>query len=293
MKPTQQIPLPDVAAHRSQDAAVDSEAETLAIAVGVADVRREPDAASELVTQALLGVPARVLAKATHWLQIRLPDYEGWVAATDLAAPAATSATVAVVTSPQVPIYLDATGARTRDTAMVTTVLPVLEPTPANGRLRVALPGGADGWIEAASVAIRPATEPFPRGTVDGALGLARQLLGVAYLWGGTTPRGTDCSGLAQLCWRHAGVTLRRDAHQQYESIPYVVARGELRAGDLAFFARDGRIVHVGLMLDGTRMLHADGTARHQVTINGLTPEAEDYSPRLDALYAGARRPLP
>src|SRR5262249_23746935 len=137
------------------------------------------------------------------------------------------------------------------------------------------------------------AARPFPRGTADEALALARQMLGVPYLWGGTTPRGVDCSGLMQLCWRHAGITLRRDANQQYRSIPYVVARGELRAGDLAFFARDGHILHVGLMLDDTRVLHADGMIRHQVTINGLTRDVEDYNPRLDALYAGARRLLP
>jgi cell wall-associated NlpC family hydrolase len=264
----------------------------LAVAVGVADVRREPDAASELVTQALLGVPAHALAEAEGWRQVRLPDYEGWVRATELAEPSAAADRVAVVTALQAPIYRDEASNQAHDTACVTTVFPLLESGSAGGRVGVALPGGARGWLDATAGAIRPASEPFPRGTADDALALARRLLDVPYLWGGTTPRGTDCSGLVQLCWRHAGVTLRRDASQQYESIPYVVARGELRAGDLAFFARDGRIVHVGIMLDGARILHADGTVRHRVTINALAPDAEDYSPRLDELYAGARRPL-
>jgi cell wall-associated NlpC family hydrolase len=102
-----------------------------------------------------------------------------------------------------------------------------------------------------------------------------------------------DCSGLAQLCYRYAGGAILRDADQQYASIPYMVERGDLRAGDLAFFARDGRIVHVGVMLDASQMLHADGSVRHQVTINTLDPDGEDYSARLAHLYAGARRPLP
>lgn len=283
----------DVSPRSGYQASGGAEAGLLAVAAGVADVRREPDAAAELVTQALLGVPARVLAEVEGWRQVRLPDYEGWIATPDLAAPAETPDRVAVVTTLQAPIYLDAASQQTRDTAIVTTVLPVLESSPTNGRVCVALPGSLCGWLDTTSVELRAAREPFPRGTVDDVLARARRMLGVPYLWGGTTPRGTDCSGLVQLCWRHAGVTLRRDAHQQYESIPYAVAHGELRAGDLAFFARDGRIIHVGLMLDGTRMLHADGTVRHQVTINGLAPDAEDYSPRLDALYAGARRPLP
>lgn len=270
-----------------------AEAALLAIAVGVADVRREPDATSELVTQALLGVRATVRAESDNWCQVQLPDYEGWMHATKLAEPPAATDRVAVVTTLQTPIYLDAAGEHLYDTAPVTTVLPVWDSNMTNGRVCVALPGSARGWLDAAAVAIRAANEPFPRGTAEDALALARQMLGVPYLWGGTSPRGTDCSGLVQLCWRHSGITLRRDANQQYESIPYVAARGELRAGDLAFFARNGRIVHVGLMLDGRRMLHADGTVRHQVTINGLTPDAENYSPRLDELYAGARRPLP
>ncbi|HEV8193456.1 MAG TPA: C40 family peptidase [Ktedonobacterales bacterium] len=265
----------------------------LAVAVAVADVRSEPNDGSELVTQALLGVAAQHVAEVNGWVRVHLPDYEGWMRSQDLAQPAEAADKVAVVTALQTPIFLDAAGENLYDTAYVTTALPVLESTSTSGCVCVALPGSACGWIDATSVAIHAATQPFPRGTVEDVLALARQMLGVPYLWGGATPRATDCSGLVQICWRHAGITLRRDANQQYESITNVVARGELRAGDLAFFARDGRIVHVGLMLDGKRILHADGTTRHQVTINGLTPESEDYRPRLDALYAGARRPLP
>jgi hypothetical protein len=46
-------------------------------------------------------------------------------------------------------------------------------------------------------------------------------------------------------------------------------------------------------MLDASRVLHADGSVRHQVTINAFDPDGTDYSARLAHLYAGARRPLP
>lgn len=264
-----------------------------AIAIGVANICREPDEASEVVTQALLGAPAQVIAENDGWVQVRLTDYEGWIQTRQIAEAAKSTGKVAVVTTLQTPVYRNETGEQAHDSAYITTALPALESRSTSERVCVGLPGGACGWLDASAVTLRPAAEPFPRGSVDDALALAQRMLGVPYLWGGTTPRGVDCSGLAQLCWRHAGVTLRRDADQQYESIPYVVARGEMRAGDLAFFARDGRVVHVGLMLDGERILHADGTMRHQVTINSLAPDSEDYSPRLDTLYAGARRPLP
>ena len=119
-----------------------------------------------------------------------------------------------------------------------------------------------------------PRAEPLPQRSIVEMLAFGQSLLGVPYLWGGVTARGLDCSGLAQLCYRYTGVTILRDADQQYASMPYMVERGDLRAGDLVFFARDGRIVHVGVMLDASQMLHADGSVRHQVTINALDPDA-------------------
>lgn len=258
------------------------------VAVSVADVRREPDDTAERVTQALLGTAARTAETHGGWTYVTLPDYEGWVHGGQLAPPTAPSAQRAVVAVPRAQLALAGGGV---SEVYVTTELPLLEMT--GQTARVALPGGREGTLDASHVVTRPAGDPPPARGVQAALDLARRLLGVPYLWGGTTPLGCDCSGLAQLCYRWAGCVLRRDAHQQYESIPYAVERGDLRAGDLAFFARDGAIVHVGLMLDAVRMLHADGSVQHQVTINALDPAAPDFAPRLAHLYAGARRPIP
>jgi cell wall-associated NlpC family hydrolase len=288
---SQPTTLSSAAPHADQR--VTAETATHAIAIGVANVHCEPDETSEVVTQTLLGAPANVLGDDNGWVHVRLTDYEGWIQGQLVAEAAKPTDKVAVVTELQTSIYMDETSDLAHSVAYVTTALPALETCSTSERVCVALPGSAIGWLDTSAVAIRPATEPFPRGSVGDALALAQRMIGVPYLWGGTTLCGVDCSGLAQLCWRHAGIMLRRDADQQYESIPYIVARGEMRAGDLAFFALNGHVVHVGLMLDGMRILHADGTVRHQVTINCLAPEAEDYSPRLDELYAGARRPLP
>jgi len=271
----------------------DADAAEYAIAVRVVDVHAAPEATSEVVTQALLNTPLVPLDAADGWRAVQLPDYAGWIPETALATRASASQQVAVVTALCAPLYESRDAHQPAGEVYATTVLPVLANAPAGSRLGIALPGGRSGLLDAADCAARPASEPFPLLALDEMLAFGRSLLGVPYRWGGGTARGLDCSGLAQLCYRYAGVTILRDADQQYASIPYMVERGDLRAGDLAFFARDGRIVHVGVMLDANRILHADGSVRRQVTINALDPDGEDFSARLAHLYAGARRPLP
>ena len=272
----------------------DSAAAEYAIAVGAVDVHAEPMDDSEVVTQALLVTPAVPLDAAAGWRAVQLPDYAGWIPETALAARPPASEQLAVVTALRAPLY--ESRERPQEPLVevyATTVLPLLTWHDGDPLVAVALPGGRHGLLRAEDCAVRPVNEPFPLRPVTEMLAFGQSLLSVPYLWGGGTVLGLDCSGLAQLCYRSAGVTLLRDADQQYASIPYTVERGDLRAGDLVFFARDGRIVHVGIMLDGSRVLHADGSVRNQVTINALDPDAVDYRERLAQLYAGARRPLP
>lgn len=263
-----------------------------AVAVGIADVRRDPAPEAEVVTQALLHSLAAILGEANGWMRVRLTDYEGWIRVADLAMPPVVTERVAVVQALGTTVYARSKGDAACVRAYATTVLPLLDETSENKRFHVVLPGGAAGWVDAGDVAVRFASEPFPVGGTEVALALARQMLGVPYLWGGTSVEGVDCSGFAQLCCRAAGSIIRRDADQQYESIPYIVARGDVGAGDLIFFARDGAITHVALMLDASRYIHAKGEPESRVMINSLDPAHAEYSQRLAERYAGARRPL-
>ena len=267
----------------------------LAIAVGVADVRREPDAGAELVTQALMGARVALLETAPHgWARVRLADYEGWVESERLAAPPRGNERVAVVATPRAPLYARATGATTLGEVYATSVLPltISGQRPDSGRARVALPAGRHGWLAREDFTERPASEPFPRLGVEAALALARSLLRTPYLWGGVTARGIDCSGLSQLICRVGGAIIPRDADQQYAALPWVVERASVRAGDLVYFASGGAITHVGIALDNMTLLHASGSGAH-VIITSLDPAEGGYSAKLAGMYAGARRPFP
>lgn len=94
-------------------------------------------------------------------------------------------------------------------------------------------------------------------------LDFAQKLLQAPYLWGGRSIFGIDCSGFVQLCARAAGKLLPRDASQQVNEGELVYFLPEIQPGDLAFFGNEeGHIVHVGMMLDTERILHASGQVR-------------------------------
>ncbi len=87
--------------------------------------------------------------------------------------------------------------------------------------------------------------------------------LNTAYLWGGRTIFGIDCSGFTQQVFRFLNIRLPRDAYQQAALGEIVGFLQEAVCGDLAFFDNEeGKITHVGIMLDGQTLIHASGRVR-------------------------------
>lgn len=91
----------------------------------------------------------------------------------------------------------------------------------------------------------------------------AEQWINTPYLWGGKTCMGTDCSGLVQNLYHQAGMDIPRDASAQALTGRNIHSVSEARPGDLAFFDNEaGKIIHVGIILEGGMILHASSKVR-------------------------------
>ncbi len=114
---------------------------------------------------------------------------------------------------------------------------------------------------------------------------IAELFVGVPYVWGGKSAAGIDCSGLVQLALAACGQSAPRDSDMQAAELGEPLAEdAPLRRGDLVFWRG-----HVGIMVDGTRLLHANG--HHMMT--AVEPLAQTTA-RLAALglpVTGRRRP--
>jgi uncharacterized protein YgiM (DUF1202 family) len=119
-----------------------------------------------------------------------------------------------------------------------------------------------------------------------GALGVieeAMKYIGTRYVYGGSSPKGFDCSGFTSYVYRQFGVSLNRTAAGQ-ASNGISVSKSELLPGDLVLFNTYGRgIGHVGIYVGDGNMIHAPYSGR---TVCVETIESGYYAAR----YVGARR---
>lgn len=258
----------------------------------VADLWSDPAtvADADRLSQLLLGEPVRVHESDGDRVQVTAlwqpsskdpGGYPGWMAAADLARPVdRVEGQTAYVTDRVV--TLDS-GEGSLDLSFGT----VLWVAAVDGRrVRVQLPGGREGTLPQAGVRLSEKSAP---GTVDVARMLAggRAFLGLEYVWGGLSQAGLDCSGLVHLTLRAQGVVVPRDAFDQATSVT-AVDQADVRAGDLYFFAREGRRIHhvgiaTGVSPDGEAvMLHASETDRFLME----GPLSQD---RLDTLVLAGR----
>lgn len=100
----------------------------------------------------------------------------------------------------------------------------------------------------------------------DSIVAAARAQIGTRYVWGGTTPKGFDCSGLVKYVLASLKLDLPRTAHQQ-SALGKNVSRDTtvLRPGDLLTFGKGKRITHIGIYVGSGRFVHASTKARRVI----------------------------
>lgn len=114
--------------------------------------------------------------------------------------------------------------------------------------------------------------------TARRAVATGDEYVGVPYVWGGSTPRGFDCSGFVQYVYREHGVRLPRTSRQMAHAGRSVSARvANLRAGDLMLFrGKNGVISHVALYAGNNEILHSSSSG-HGVRYDNLSSKRGRY----------------
>ncbi|MFI6536271.1 C40 family peptidase [Nonomuraea sp. NPDC050547] len=121
-----------------------------------------------------------------------------------------------------------------------------------------------------------------PKPSWQKALAYAMDKRGTPYVWGGTTKRGYDCSGLMLRAYESAGIELPRTAAQQYSAFSRKISWKNLKPGDLVFFSGLG---HVGMISRPGHMVHSPRT--------GDVVKEEKLSAWRRRAFVGAVRPDP
>ena len=150
----------------------------------------------------------------------------------------------------------------------------------AAARAAAATSSGGSTSLAGLSQAAPPPTAPGGAGAVQA----AESQIGVPYVWGGESPKGSaspgfDCSGLTAWSWGQVGVGLPHySGAQMADSTPVPVS--DLQPGDLLFYGPGGS-EHVAMYVGGGSMIEAPYTGA-SVWVTGL---------RLGSGFVGAGRP--
>ncbi len=272
---------------------------------------------SERETQVLLGEPVYAVNETEdgHWKEVVVPNqyreaegYPGWVNSRYLTkkAPFAVplpklinsaqptlrpwsledERSALLVVCPQAYVYADPDKkSKVKGRVFASTILSLRQEQPIQGH------DGARYWS-----VNWPHTEsavylPYAAGSREtlpargkSLLQTARRFKGVAYLWGGLSCHGIDCSGLVYVSCKLHGLIVPRDADQQFD-VGLPVSREELTAGDLVFFGKDeDHIVHVGLYVGNGQFWDASG--KYGVGLSSL----DNSSYAVKYRFLGARR---
>jgi cell wall-associated NlpC family hydrolase len=261
------------------------------INISVGNVRTEARESAEMSTQVMLGTPVRLLEKAQtkNWYRIEMPDhYQGWIEGSTIIRMDSAeykayrkSGTELIVQAPASKVYLfpsnksEVISELIQHNRLMATQKKI-------GFWEIRMADGTTGYVSMKDVENFDAWKRAnPGPTENRMMQSAHQLLGIPYLWGGTSIKGMDCSGFTKLVFQSNGWIIPRDASQQAregELVDSLRKWENLKPGDLVFFGEkrpDGtnKVVHVGIWEGRNAYLHAADRTRRA----SMDPQSKDF----------------
>lgn len=235
---------------------------------------------TEKTDEALYGMRAEVLCTEGEWSHVRMfYGYEGWLKSDYLSEEVkipegiqrcVTVAWADVMAEPSV-------SAKVKITLPRGSVVTVCEEGSGEWE-QVTLWDGSVGFVPFHFLQpfSKPAEEEWKAKEIlirQEILASAFSYMGTQYRWGGKTPAGIDCSGLAQMAYLMSGIVIYRDAKLLPGYAVHEIDPLEKKMGDLLYFTG-----HMGIYLGGGRYIHATTKSGcHHVTVNSLEPKTNDY----------------
>ncbi|MBR5034868.1 MAG: C40 family peptidase [Bacteroidales bacterium] len=256
--------------------------------ISVINVRENPAYEAEMGTQMLMGAICWIIERRDGWAMIITPDgYVAWVTEgslqfTDAGGAMAWKASKRLIVTAH---YTPLLAAPRRGAAIVRDAVRgciVACTGTAGSYYRCRLPDGMLAYVAKRDVA--ECRNYFGTQNPTGAdiVSDAKLYMGVPYMWGGSSGKALDCSGLAQRTYMDCGILLPRNASQQATVGDVVDISGgwdNLQKGDLLFFGRtraDGSVgvYHVAIYIGNYQFIHSSGGLVH---VNSFIPDRDDY----------------
>ena len=253
------------------------------VTISVACLRGEPRSGAELVSQAIMGTPVKVLECDGGMSRVQTPDgYIAYVTDSSLQFLSADGfaawkkARRVVVTANLSMAYekpVENIDAAVSD-LLLGNILEYKGETA--GFVQVSLPDGRTGYVKKTDVKefSEWAKQNFDMPTIERS---ARRMMGTPYLWGGMSAKMADCSGFVRTAYFSNGIILQRDASQQAltgKEIDPKKWRTEAEPGDLIFIGtKSGKVTHVAMYIGNGKYIHSSG----RVKINSMDKSASDF----------------